>query len=325
MKTFNPILITILTLMMFFGCKHNNIENQLGPDYCSVVETPFKRNRVELLDFKTQADTLTAKISGNLEWHLKIKGRTSHAVKYFDSVSANVLQYWKGETDTSLFFQAGEYCDMEFSNNCNPTQVATALLKSNPNYSNLGLFIDDCETPIAKGGFSRDQGPTTNPVSWVFKGRDASNSVSKITAIEGTRFLRFATSGKSGWYVGAITYKASVGTIGTKISTFGGNDPSNIYLNFYYYNNGCKTNAVQLMLDELTPPSAQPSVRQIKLPVGSLTGWNFYSIKLSDLLVLNPANLTSLVFNCGPSEFDAPVDFSVDFVMITKGKPWIKQ
>jgi hypothetical protein len=304
MKAYHFILMTLLASVLLWGCKHNNIENQLGPDYCSVVETPFKRNPKDTLDFAKWGDTLSAKISGNLEWNITIKGRTSRAVKRFSGVSADVLNFWLGETDTLAFFAKDEWCDMTFSNNCQPSQTKPVYLKANPNYNKIGYLLDDFEGKKLKYVL----GKSNDTVSSIYQGLDSLS----FPAIQGKKFLRVAALPKN-WYVGEynMTFVKILPNLGTS-------DPNEVYLNFLINNNGNKTNAIALILKETGKN------RTFKIPADKLNGWNMVSVKLSDMGVVDASKVTNVIFSFGPSEIGTPVDFSLDFVIFTKGKPFIQ-
>ena len=304
MKASHFAFIVVLTSVVFYGCKHNNIERQLGPSFCSNNDSPFLRNPKDTLDFAKWGDTLSAKISGNLEWHITIKGRNSQAIKRFDSVSTDILRYWKGETDTAAFFTKGEWCDIIFSNNCQPTQVKQTYLKSNPNYNKIGYLIDDFEVKI------NSNAALPNPIdvfSTSYNGLDSTT----FPAVQGKKFLRVASSPKN-WYVGDYTVKFI-----KILQNLGVKDPSQVYLNFFVNNNKVTTNGVQVLLKEAGKDRAY-KINAMK------DGWNFVSIKLSDIGVVDASKVTTLTFSYGPSLVTSPVDLSLDFIIFTKGKPWIK-
>ena len=270
-----------LFVVSFLGsCRHANQE-QLGPNYCSKNEESFKISKDSVNFLNGDSENMTAKISGNLEWNITIKGRTSQAIKRYDSLSTDVLKYWKGETDTAAFFTKGEWCDIIFSNNCQPSQVKQAYLKSNPDYNKIGYLIDDFEVKINSGA------TLPNPIevfSTSYNGLDSTT----FPAVQGKKFLRLASSPKN-WYVG--DYRVRFINI---FNALGTRDPSEVYLNFFVNNNQVVTNGVQVILKE--------AGRDRPYKINAMKdGWNFVSLKLSDIGVVDASRVSNLTFSCGPS------------------------
>ena len=151
-------------------------------------------------------------------------------------------------------------------------------------------------------------GKSNDTVSSIYQGLDSLS----FPAIQGKKFLRVAALPKN-WYVGEynMTFVKILPNLGTS-------DPNDVYLNFLINNNGNKTNAIALILKETGKN------RTFKIPADKLNGWNMVSVKLSDMGVVDASKVATVIFSFGPSEIGAPVDFSVDFVIFTKGKPFIQ-
>ena len=291
------------------SCKHDNIKDQLGPDYCSNVVDPFTRNvsRHDTLNFtKSGFDTLKAKISGNLAWNITLRGRKSGAVKRYKGVTADVLQYWKGDSDTMAFFQKDEYVDYAFSHNCQPVQYKSVLLASNPDYSKFGYLINDFDG-------NRDQLVTTklscnilNTTDSIFVGTST-----EFPAMQGQGFGRMAGT-PIAWYFGEYNFSSLVSKVSSRLGT---SNPAEVYINFFVNSNGCSTNLPLLRFVETGKQ------RDFKFPVSPQKGWTFVSKKLSEMGVVDVSKMASMIISVGPSESGKPVDLSVDFVIFTKDKP----
>jgi hypothetical protein len=165
-------------------------------------------------------------------------------------------------------------------------------------------LLDDFEGKILK--YTHGKSPDT--VSSTYQGLDSLS----FPAIQGKKFLRVAALPKN-WYVGE--YNMGFVKILTNLGT---SDPKDVYLNFLINNNGNKTNAVSLILKETGKN------RTFKIPADKLTGWNLVSVKLSDMGVVDASKVSTVIFSFGPSLIGNPVDFSLDFVIFTKGKPFIQ-
>jgi hypothetical protein len=308
MKTYKMLMMSLFAGAIMSSCKHDNIKDQLGPDYCSNVVDPFSRNlsRHDTLNFtKSGYDTLKAKISGNLAWNITLRGRKSGAVKRYKGVTADVLQYWKGDSDTMAFFQKDEYVDYAFAQNCQPVQYKSVFLASNPDYSKFGYLIQDFDG----AGITTLYQPTD---SQNFSDSISAGITSVFPAIQGTKFARFAGT-PNAWYFGAITINfLGNNKLHLKLGT---NDPSSIFVNFFVNSNGVATNLPVLRFKETGKD------RDLKFPVSPLPGWTFVSARLSDLGVIDLSKIGTMQFNIGPSDSGKPVDLSVDFIIFTKDKP----
>lgn len=305
-------LATLLTTALLTSCKHDNFE-QLGPDYCSVIESPLSDstklivgNAVlssDSVDFYKNNFTINAKLSGNLEWHIKIKGRTSNAVKYYDSISANISQIWRGESDTNIFFVKNEMCDITFSSNCQASQTKTVYLKSYADYSKLGYLLDDFE-----GGGTALNFVTSSYTDSIYGGIINNPSL----AAQGSKFSRLKGTAES-WFFGSVTIPITANSIATKLGT---SVASDIYLNLFVNNNDCATNKITLN-------TYLSGVGKKAYPItATKPGWNFVSIKLSDIIdKVDVSKITKFEFDPGPSLQYSAVDMSLDFIMLTKGKP----
>ena len=131
-------------------------------------------------------------------------------------------------------------------------------------------------------------------------------------AAQGSKFTRLKGTADS-WFFGSVTIPITANSIATKLGT---SVASDIYLNLFVNNNDCATNKITLN-------TYLSGVGKKAYPItATKPGWNFVSIKLSDIIdKVDVSKITKFEFDPGPSLQYSAVDMSLDFIMLTKGKP----
>lgn len=308
------------------SCKHNNIESVLGPSYCSEIIETVKQNRSGTADFTKEADTITAKISGNSNWKITIKGKTSNAFKTYVGVSNDIKVLWYGESEIPEQFVAGEVCDVTLISNCQDPITNSITISSIGKYNNLGYLVDDLEsTTKVSSNASRSVNFGKTNASVVFLLNYAKNVAdSTIKTLQGEGFIRFSAIPKN-YYVGELVYDV-FSTLNPKrdlVTSLGGSSDislENVYLNFL---GNCKSNKGNKLTIKILETSNASNWRQLDVTILNTGKWNGYSVKLSDIPGMKDVkNVDKIKFEPGP--IDGPtdwIDISLDLITITKDKP----
>lgn len=316
MKIYNRIL-GVAAVLVFGSCAHNNIEPILGPKYCSTNITPFTSNKNSEINFKSQADTLKAKIADNLSWNIKITGLTSNAFKKYSGVSADINQLWYGDSDTAIDFTVGEQCKIEFSNNCQTTQSTIVTLKSEPNYANIGQFLDDFENEPKPTRYNPVATSSANATFIKQSGLVISKPIDTIKAFQGNTFYRFAAKAKT-YYIGDISFVNFNFAKSFKLIP----SPDKAVLSFWLYFDPSSYEGSGMTVEILADGATASNPLSFDVINPNKAGWFLVSKKLSDIGVgINDVStITSIKFKPKFKNSGDYIDVSLDLIRILEIK-----
>jgi len=327
-------------ILVLESCKRTFDSDFKGPGIC--VPEGFNVSNYMVtpeIDFSLKDSLVKIKIdlSHEVNWDLKIVGRSSKALKKYSGKSNKINISWLGNPDSSLFFTE-EVCDVQLTMNCITFENKSFLIKKKSDFSNFGLLLTDFDgnglfgsTTIGYG----DRGYASYGTN--ADGSDLTVSIDVVPLNSpspqgGNYFYQKATNGEAAYYAcGSQTSKNTLGgfnlpTTNTTSPSFrntfpGITSPDSIYVNFYLnVNNNPQTGVLAWY---------QSGSKKFNLSINpNWTGWKYLSYKMSDFKDasgLPIPDITRVTFwgfdlqskDKGPQTVEA----AYDFVIFTKSKP----
>lgn len=297
---------TLLFIMIgaISSCKNKNFTEHIGPSICAsdnfqyVQQFTINTTNVNNVNLKLAPINFTAKFNEDVPWTILITGTTSKSFKkitgYGNSINAN----WAGNPDTSVFFLA-EQCKVTFQVACKDAVIQYLTIGTVNGFSNFNYLVYDGD------------GNGVNDLSTGYYGTYATQvTTSGLNSPQGGNcFCTHGLSPTPQWFFGG--YDMAVAP-GNSINS----DPTQVYFNCFVNVQGST-----LTIPSLTLKEGAASRGKNLLVYGN--GWHYVSIKLSDLGVINPRNITFVTFGLGgfPNQYTHG-DMCIDFVTFTNDAPF---
>jgi len=314
-------------MVMLFGqaCKKNNMEigDYMGTAICvsenfAYVDS-FKVNGTKTpgpVNFRVGPwyALLTASLNETVTWTITITGKTSTAVKTFTGTSKLVSVKWFGNSDTDIFFQAGEPVTVSFLPACDKSLDIPLTISNSSvfdHYGSLMVDFDNVGTVYSYNSADPNIGPWVHSVDTLL--------APGVASPQGARCHKsYAPAGHTGWYIGGFGQAVDLSSVlGAGLSS------DKVYVNIYM--RGALSGVVDgttVSLDMVETVGAK-DYHFKKNVVINWTGWKMVSIKLSELFIGNPNKVKSLDFSVGPATYNGHTESYVDFVIFTKDKPFL--
>lgn len=334
------IVFAVVAVLLFSTCKRDFINDFKGPAIC--VPDGFAINNYNVtpeIDFskKDSVVKINADFSHEVNWDLKIVGRTSKAVKRYSGKSNKINIRWLGNPDSLLFFK-NEVCDVVLAINCVKIENKYFTINKATDFSNIGFLLTDFD---GNGLYNKKNlGFLTGEWQKYGENGDGSDIIATIDVLPintpsyqgGNYFYQKATNGEGGYYAcGSQTSQKDIAKpippTNTTNPCFQNNfpgitSPDSIYVNFFLNVNGNNQSSVV--------PYFKIGATIYNLTINpDWTGWKYLTYKLSDFKASStgkPATNITLISFWGfdlQSKDKGPqtVEFAVDFILFTKGKP----
>jgi hypothetical protein len=250
---------------------------------------------------------LTATFNESVNWTITIRGNISNAIKTFTSTSSSVDIDWYGNADGDIFFRTGESCTISLSPACKSATTLSLIIDHSAIFDHFGYLIMDFEYLFPEYTYTSNVPGIDGYVRNV-------DTLLATPSPQGGRCRKlYAPQYHSGYYIGGF------GNTAYDMANYAGNISSDsIYLNFYLKGNTNTTTTVVLM------ETVAGTDYKFTVPIFiDWTGWKFISLKFSDDIHIGvPANVKSIDIQAGPMFFNSEAECYVDFVILTKGKPY---
>jgi len=310
-----------IVLMSFFlmQCACKRTTDTLGPESCPTsdfkVTTPlvFKDNSggpnsTTQLNLMNSFAKVTATFNENISYTLTIKGLTSGAEFIMNSSGSSIDYNWYGNSTNRLYFKQNEVLVYTLSNVCKKEPLGQGEIKLTTivGYTGFGLKVINFEdSPPVPGG---PYGFTTPPLNMT------PSSSGYIASPQGQNYRHYVGTSPT---TTPIWYFGGQGFDGINFTSLG-TDPTKVYLNFFA--KGTDNSQCGMMFKELSHGSL---LNRKFLANVSPTQWKLYSVKLSEIGIINPAAIQNLDFNLGAATVPANrVEVDLDLVIFTLNEPF---
>lgn len=253
--------------------------------------------------------TILANFNESVAWTVEIKGQTSGAFKSFKGTSNQINIIWSGEPDSAPFFKI-ETITAVLKINCKSevygnTQIDITGL---PSFSSLPGYISNMDPSSPRGGLDNTFKVTSKFMDSSLPGYAPSP--------EGGSYLNMVgNSTVPEWYFGQYNNVLSTGIPGLNL------DPSTVYYNVYL--KGMPGSQAQIIFSEDVPGSSALKARKVNFDLSS--DWKMYTVKLSDIGIVNPRDIKNINTNLGCSPVQSMTGLlDMDLVIFTNDAPLLK-
>ena len=303
MKKYMNISAYVLLLAIvgvFNSCKNKNFTEHIGPAICASDNfkyvQPFAISNTSI-DLTATTENFSAQFNEDDPWTIMITGQTSHAYKKISGYGSSVDVNWVGNSDTLVFFVA-EQCKVVFQVACKDPIIQYFNITTPGNFSNYGYFVFNGDG----NGYNLTAGNGNYATFAVTTGLNSPQG--------GKCFCAHGSAPTPQWYFGGFTIPISTGT---NVST----DPGKVYFNSFINVEGSQSTCPVVQIYE------GGAIRSKNILVFG-TGWHYVTFPLSDVGIVNPRNISNLVFSLGGYPDQAlSGDMCIDFVTFTNDAPFI--
>jgi hypothetical protein len=324
MKKLTIVLTAISLVLVQFKCSRTS--DIIGPDACPKSNTPIvnpfvlknnSNSSTTELDLVTSFAKITATFSENISYKLVIKGQPSGAEYILESAGLSIDLDWYGTSTNGTYFEKNDVLQYKLTNLCiaEPLAQGSINLTTNLSYAGFGLkvvnFEDSPAVTVAGSG------------AWLAGACADGKLMTPATAgympsPQGGNYFQYKANCPAAplavsWYFGEQTFTG----IASQFPTLG-TDPTKVYLNFFAKG---KANSQAQMI--ITEDLGGAGLTRKFLANVSPDQWKLYSVKLSDIGVINPSKISSLALNLGAAAFqDSSCQVDLDLVIFTFDKPF---
>ena len=297
------------------NCKRIKSTENLGPAACpsdnfAMTAGSFvvKDNggSTTTLNLITSYLTVAATFNESISYTFSITGDSSGAVFKYDGVGTAVAISWYGNSTNGKYFGKNETLSYTLTNLCKsePLGQGSIYLNSAIGYAGFGLkMINFEDSPAVSAAYYGA------PHTIMMPGMPG-----YVASPQGVNYISFKASGVPlTWYFGGMDLNG----FASKFPALG-TDPTNVYLNFFA--KGQVNSQAQMLITEA---SHGTSLTRKFLANVTPDTWVLYSVRLSDIGIIDPAAITGFSFNMGASTHkDTSAQVDLDLIIFTIGKPF---
>jgi hypothetical protein len=335
MKTTGQAFLCLFVFSLFMtSCKCSRTSEIVGPaacpsdnfSYSPLLVKDHASSDILSLDLENSYADISISFNESISYVFIITGKTSGAIFKLNG-NGNAINYkWYGNSTNGKYFEAGETLSYSLTNICKQEALAQGqiVLNSLISYSGFGIKVvnyeNDPGVSFANYGEVFDCPPYDTDPATVYGNSHVmtSGDGGYMASPQGGNYFHYealATIGDSGdgtgWYFGGTDFGginyASLGT-----------DPSNVYLNFYG-----KGKANSQILMQVYETAHGISLKRKFLANVSPDQWTLFSVRLSDIGILDPSKITKLSLNINAASYqDSKAAADLDLVIFTKDKPF---
>jgi len=264
------------------------------------------------VDMSTAATNITATFNEVVSWTVEVRGATSGAFKSFTGRSNQINIIWSGEPDTAPFFKA-ESVTASLKLNCKTEVYGTASINFTalPSFSTLPGYVSNMEPPTQN---ALDGLPSNGKIACAFKNV---GSLGYEGSPEGGYYLNMqGNTAVPAWYFGQYNNNLAPGYFSGLNA-----DPNTVYFNVYL--KGLPGSQAQIIFNENIPGLIEPKARKVNFDL--TTSWKMYTVKLADIGIINPQNITKVNTNLGASPVQVTeAQLDMDLIIFTNNAPLLK-
>jgi hypothetical protein len=329
MKKISVVLLALSSLLIANSCSRTS--DIIGPAACPsdafVVTTPLvvKDNgssSTTSLDLSASYANISITFSESISYVLTITGSNSGAIFKLQSAGNSINYNWYGNSTNGKYFVQGDVLSYTLTNICKsePLGQGSITLTTIIGYSGLGVKVvnyeNDPGVTTANYGDVFDCPPYDPDPTTVYGASKlmTSSDGGYVASPQGGNYFHYEAVGTTGdngdsWYFGGTDF-------GGVTFTSLGSDPENAYLSFFA--KGKANTQVQMLVYE---NAHGISLKRKFLANVSPDAWKLFTVKLSDIGIINPSNITKLSLNIGATSYqDQTAVADLDLVIFTTGK-----
>lgn len=315
-------ILFVLVIVLLTYCSRSS--DVLGPDACPsdkfAITAPLSvTNNADASTTELNLSSSYAKVSFSfnemISYKFSIKGENSGAEFIMESSGNSIDTSWYGSSTNGKYFEKGEMLHYTLTNICKSEALGVGQihLATIIGYNGFGLKVANFEEGTIPGAMYGDllSTGTCGASALMSSGADY------IPSPQGGSYYMFkatctsSTDPNGSWYFGGKDFE---GIDYSKLGT----DPTRIYLNFFA--KGQDNSQAQMIFKESVYGT---SLTRKFLADVSPEGWALYSVKLSDIGVIDPSKITALSFNLGASKYqDFSAQADLDLLIFTFDKPF---
>ncbi len=314
-------LLLTSAVLVIAGCdKHETMGNSICPSGTFKVRTPLTTSGTTV-NMQTNKLNLKAGFTEDVDWKLKITGKTSGALKTYIGRSDSLNIDWYGNAETDVFFVA-EDVDVELSFDClkDLTAKKTVTLSNKPTMqaADFGTLFNNFD---GQGFYSITAG-WGDAVKYELRLLDTAMTTG--ASPQGGTAKLYSGKVRDGvtktWYYGGFSVNIAA-QVDAFIAASGVTKLEDVYLNMYI--KGFKTECPNTQLNMNFTANG---VKNYNLNV-DWDGWKMVTIKASEFLNLIAFNdfndVTELGFGLGAGpEQNLQSKVIIDFMILTAYKPY---
>jgi hypothetical protein len=325
MKKISIILFALSCLLFTYGCSRTS--DIIGPAACPsdgfAVTTPLvvKDNgssSTTTLDLSASFANVSVTFNESISYAFTVTGQTSGAVFKLENTGSSINYNWYGNSSNGKYFKQGEVLAYMLTNICKAEALGQGqiTLTTIIGYSGFGIkivnFESDLGKMVANYGDVFNTAPATN--YGALTGQMTPSSPGYVASPQGGNYFHYEATGTSGdngdaWYFGGTDFG---GITYTSLSP----NPDDVYLNFFA--KGKINTQVQMLVYE---DAHGVSLKRKFLANVSPDAWKLFSVRLSDIGIINPSKITSISLNIGATAYqDQTAVADLDLIIFTTGK-----
>lgn len=322
------IVFGFIIVLVSSSCKRDEL-TIVGPAIC-----PEETFHVTGKGLKLLPDTINFTVATNkklsfndtlsqpVDWTVTIEGVDSKAKKVFKGNGSIVSVDWAGEPGSAVFFQK-EKCNITLSAPCFPVVAIKSInITAISDFSAIGYVLWNFDKSTTALSVYGDEDTTSHGL---YNFPAAPGPV--VPSPQGGGYFSFSAGpyAQPVWYFGALNGGASgpalpsatVANIVAKTSS----DASRVYFNFFANTNGKRMTQIYIQAKERVGTT---NVIRAKGYDGSFDGWQYFSVKLSDLKIVNVANLKefNIYIQSSPAQ-SKEGELNLDLPIFTLDKPFL--
>ncbi|MBC7487548.1 MAG: hypothetical protein H7282_12425 [Cytophagaceae bacterium] len=308
-------LLAIATVQ--FSCSRSS--DNVGPDICpsdnftygALVVKNNSDNSTSALNLQASYADINITFSEIASFNVELKGLTSGAEYVYSGKAAAVNLAWYGNSTNGVAFVKDEVISYKVTNLCRQEPLGSGQIQlvTIVGFNGFGLKASNFEDGANIGQFAGGASTTFNV------GPVASGTPGYEVSPQGANYFSISAAtdpGNPQWYFGGIGFSDMTPATFTALGT----DPTRIYLNFY--TKGQLNSQTQMVLLEKLHGSTLTRIYTATVS----TGWQKFSVKLSDIGIIQPSAISSLSVNLGASTHrDESAHIDLDCVIFTYDKP----
>lgn len=262
------------------------------------------------VNMSTSSVTLTATFSEVVSWTIEVTGGTTGAFKSFTGTSNQINLIWSGEPDSAPFFGV-EQVNAVLKVSCKTEAFGSAFINFTalPSFSAMPGYISNMDN---------NRGALDNASPKISSSFKSPGDPGYAGSPEGGAYLSMVGNDPvtPQWYYGQYNNLISMGALSGLNS-----DPSTVYYNVYL--KGIAGSQAQIIFSETVPGAVDDKARKVNFDLSPT--WTMYTVKLSDIGVNNPQNITKINTNLGASPVQTHTgELDMDLVIFTNNGPLLK-
>jgi hypothetical protein len=297
------------------SCKCSRTSEIVGPAACPSANFSYSplvvkdntSGKLDTLDLSNSFANVSVTFNESISYTFIITGQTSGAIFKLNGTGAAINYNWYGNSTNGKYFTQGEVLSYALTNLCKTEALGQyqIYLSTIISYAGFGVKVINFEDNPAVSTSPSPAAPLPSQLMTpLSNGYDPSP--------QGGNYYHYQASvTQPTWYFDYMTFN------GISYSNLG-SDPSKVYLNFFA--KGKVNSLAQMIIDEMA--HGTKLTRKFYASV-SPDGWKLFSVRLSDIGIINPSQIKTLSVNFAAGGYqDTSCEIDLDLVLFTKDQPF---